>query len=156
MNYFAGIGSLDQLKMRYRELCKMYHPDLGGDTEKMKDINAQYSKMLQTVKDNKGEFLNTESINIEESLMKVIEDIIALQGITIEVCGRWVWVTGNTKQYIDEFKRLGFWWASKKLAWYWRPDSARSGGHKAMTTEYIREKYGSIDIKTIERNGLPS
>lgn len=154
MNYFSGISSLEQLKIKYRELAKMYHPDLGGDLEKMKQINLQYSEMLQKVKDGKGEFLNTDEVTIQESLRDVIEKIITWQGIYIEVCGSWVWVTGRTKDYIDQFKALGFWWASKKLAWYWRPAEQKYKHTKTLELDQIREKYGSIDIKTREVQGL--
>jgi hypothetical protein len=155
MDYFKGIKTLLVLKARYRELCKQFHPDLaGGDLETMKMINVQYERALKWVHDSKGDRLSDEDINIERDLMEVINKIIALNGIIIEVTGRWVWVTGETRPYRDTFKALGFWWASKKLAWYWRPQDAKSTGRHSMSFDHIRSKYGSINIGTTERAAI--
>lgn len=45
MSYFLNVRNGDELKAKYRELCKTNHPDKGGDTEEMKTINDEYSKM---------------------------------------------------------------------------------------------------------------
>lgn len=154
MDYFKGIKTLLVLKMKYRELCKLHHPDLGGNLEIMKMVNVQYERALKWVHDDKGERLNDEAINIEKDLMTVINKIVALKGIVIEVTGRWVWVTGETKQYSNYFKTLGFWWASKKLAWYWRPKDAKVWNRHPYTLEAIRSKYGTINIGTVDRVSL--
>ena len=46
MVYFTGIKSFDDLKYRFRALAKIHHPDLGGDPEIMKDINAEYKPLF--------------------------------------------------------------------------------------------------------------
>lgn len=45
MSYFLNVRNGDELKAKYRELCKTKHPDKGGDTEEMKTINDEYTKM---------------------------------------------------------------------------------------------------------------
>ena len=45
MNYFENISSLEQLKKQYKELALQHHPDRGGDTEIMKEINNQYENL---------------------------------------------------------------------------------------------------------------
>jgi hypothetical protein len=155
MDYFKGIKTLLVLKQRYRELCKLYHPDLAhGDLETMKHVNVQYERALRFVHDDKGENLNEDSIRVEKDLMAVINKIIALQGLIIEVTGRWVWVTGETRQYKDYLKKCGLFWASKKLAWYWRPSDAKCKSKHSMSFEHIRSKYGVINIGTTERAGI--
>lgn len=52
MSYFLNVRNGDELKAKYRELCKTNHPDKGGDTEKMKMINCEYDKL-------KKEFANS-------------------------------------------------------------------------------------------------
>jgi hypothetical protein len=154
MNYFSGINTLKVLKMRYRELCKQFHPDLGGDTAVMQEINAQYEYALHHVNDEKGESLNEESINIERDLMEVINKIVALQGIIIEVAGRWIWITGETYQYKDYLKSIGCFWAHKKAAWYWRPADAKVKNRRPLSLEQIRYKYGTINIGSEDRPAL--
>lgn len=154
MKYFKGIKTLLLLKARYRELCKQFHPDLGGDLETMKAINVEYEKALRYVVDSKGETLDEDSFNIERDLMEVINKIVALKGIIIEVTGRWIWVTGETRQHKDYFKALGFYWACKKLAWYWRPNDAKVHNRRPLSLEQIRHKFGSINIGTVERAAI--
>jgi hypothetical protein len=72
-----------------------------------------------------------------------------LDGLVIELCGRWVWFTGATYKWKDQLKALGCLFAGKKKAWYWRPaDEERKGGHKPMELDKIKEKYGAISFET--------
>jgi len=154
MNYFEGITTLEGLKRKYRELCKIHHPDLGGSTQIMQAINSQYENMLTRVHDKEGKPLNAEEINIQKDIMDVINKIVALKGLIIEVCGRWVWVTGETRQYKEYFKSVGFFWAAKKVAWYWRPADAKTSSRHQLPLEAIRARYGSINIGTVDREAL--
>jgi len=44
--WFDGCKTPAEVKKRYRELCKQYHPDTGtGDVKKMQEINVQYNRM---------------------------------------------------------------------------------------------------------------
>jgi hypothetical protein len=44
-DWFIGCKNADDAKKRYRELCKLHHPDRpGGSTEKMQTINQQYDR----------------------------------------------------------------------------------------------------------------
>ena len=154
MNYFEKITTLEGLKRRYRELCKINHPDIGGSTEIMAAINSQYEAMLTKVSDKDGKPLTNDEINIQKDIMDIINKIIALKGLAIEVTGRWIWVTGETKQYREYFKSLHFFWVSKKLAWYWRPDDAIVKNRRPLSLDAIRSKYGSISVGTVERAAL--
>lgn len=42
VNYFEGCDTLEEVEARYRELARENHPDLGGDTSVMADINRQH------------------------------------------------------------------------------------------------------------------
>ena len=54
MTWFAGINSADELKKRYRDLMKIYHPDnQAGDTNAVQQIQQEYEQLLE------GKFKNT-------------------------------------------------------------------------------------------------
>jgi len=41
VDYFEGANTLEEVEARYRELARQYHPDAGGDTAIMAEINRQ-------------------------------------------------------------------------------------------------------------------
>ena len=47
IDWFAGIKSVDELKKRYRDLMKIYHPDnQAGDTNAVQQIQQEYEQLL--------------------------------------------------------------------------------------------------------------
>lgn len=49
--YFKNVKSYEDLKNQYRELLKANHPDNGGNTETMKEINVEYDALFPIWKD---------------------------------------------------------------------------------------------------------
>lgn len=148
MNFFQNCFSEADIKTRYRELCKIHHPDLGGSEEMMKLLNLEYEERLR------GEFRKSYSneetedfINLEREVAAKVAEIIGLQGIIVELVGRWIWVTGETFKAKAQLKAAGFFWASKKIAWYWHKaeDSCKRGGKKSL--EEIKRTYGSTILR---------
>jgi curved DNA-binding protein CbpA len=145
MKWFNECKSLDEVKATYKKLAKQFHPDLGGDTVTMQEINKEYA--FASAKAIKGANLSEEETEHEilssEAYRKAIEAIIHLDGITIELVGWWIWVTGSTRPVKDTLKEAGFFFASKKLAWYFRTAEYKvnKGGKKSL--DEIRAKYGS-------------
>lgn len=149
MLYFENLENEDEIKARYKELAKMYHPDLGGDVEIMKEINSQYEKVVTGVYQKQGKSIT----EIDELLIKDAEirakmnEILQIEGLTIELCGSWIWVTGETRQYKEKLKEAMFKWSPNKLAWYWREEGKRSYSRKNMNLDEIRYKHGSTAIR---------
>ena len=48
MTYFADIKEKTDLKSMYRKLSFLYHPDKGGQVEKMQAVNAEYALLKNT------------------------------------------------------------------------------------------------------------
>ena len=51
MKYFANIETIADLKKEYRKLIKANHPDNGGDTWTMAEINNEYEKLFNLLKE---------------------------------------------------------------------------------------------------------
>lgn len=151
MNYFKNVTDLDNLKKQFRDLCKKHHPDLGGDIETMKAINNEYTELLN----NPGAFndfdFENSSVEIEEQHRNIIEQTIIYEGLIVEICGRWIWFTGETRKYKEQLKALGCFFASKKVAWYWRPEDEKRKGGKPVPLDQIRSKYGRTVFEHKER-----
>lgn len=156
-NWFEGCNTLQALKERYKELAKAYHPDLNPDAgdEAMQQINAQYDELVKRLSrvssDGRTEATEQEARNAQDLAMAyraVIAQIINLAGVNIELCGAWLWVSGDTYANRDALKAAGLRYASKKKMWYWRPEEAACHKSRRNTTMGdIRRKYGSDRIK---------
>lgn len=150
MNYFSNLETLQAVKQTYRELVKTNHPDKGGNLAVMQEINKQYANAINVIA--KGGNLTEEEVEAEiinaEAYKNAINAIINLTGIDIEVCGGWIWVSGNTYPHKDTFKTNGFYFASKKVKWYFRSVEYKTSNSKPKTMEQIRSKYGSQVVKT--------
>lgn len=157
INYFSDCHSIEQIKKRYRELAQKFHPDHNHDndtTETMKQINLQYEAFKNKTftgynHETKKEY--TQNFDPFDGYREIIDKIINLEGITIELCGTWLWITGETKQHKDILKELGFTFSGKKLAWYWKPGIFRKKSKKELTIEEIRNLYGSEMVNRDER-----
>ena len=135
--FFSRIITLEELKAEYKRLCKIHHPDLGGDTATMQEINAEYAKMLVSLD------LGKSTVEIESAIMDIIQATTLYKGLIVELCGNWVWFTGETYQWKEQLKSLGCFFSAKKTAWYWRPADYKHHGKSMPSLENIRAKYGS-------------
>lgn len=48
MTYFLDVKEKADLKTKYRKLSLVYHPDKGGEVEKMQEINEEYNMLKNT------------------------------------------------------------------------------------------------------------
>ena len=146
MRYFNNIKDLNELKAAYRKLAMANHPDRGGDPEVMKEINSEYTVLFNNLKDgyNATRDCDKETTEAPEDFINIIEVLLKLEGISIELCGRWLWIGGNTYQHKDALRNAGCRWCSGKKLWSWHFEEdgcARKRRSTDMNT--IRFKYGS-------------
>ena len=153
MIYFKECNTIEEVKARYKTLAKIFHPDMGGDTKLMQALNEEYAYVCTNILS--CENLSTEdtedNLRLSEEYRGVIEKLIVLAGITIELVGQWIWVTGNTYPVRKQLKDAGLFYASKKVAWYYRAEEYKTTGSKKSLDE-IREKYGSETVNSKHRN----
>lgn len=149
--YFENVQTLDELKAVYRKLAMKHHPDVGGDTETMQRINAEYEAVFERLKaeqnnraaaDTTGKTYATAEQAAD--FIEIINKLIRMDGLVIELCGRWLWISGDTMKHKDELKAAGCRWSSQKKMWSWHfPEDGGYKKHKAKSMSYIRARYGS-------------
>jgi len=88
----------------------------------------------------------TEDTKLREMLNK----IVGFQGITIEICGSWIWVF-DSYNYRKELKEMGFKYAAKKKAWHWHSEAFKKKSHKSLSMTDIRNYYGSTEVQPEQR-----
>ena len=161
--YFNNINTLEELRKQYKDLLRIHHPDNGGNVADMQDINAEYDRLFKVLKDkhqskatddSKGndDFNNMKyDFTEDQKLREVLQKIIGFEGVVIEICGNWIWISGNSYTYRKELKEYGFKWASQKKQWYWHSENFRKKGYKSLSMEDIRNYYGSTKVQTDKR-----
>lgn len=139
------------VKTAFRKLAMLYHPDRNpAGLELMKLLNVAFDTLKAItrnidVTENANSYKNGAS-NYGEALNKAINAIINL-GLNIEICGSWVWVSGNTKPHKEALKAAGFNWNSKKVKWSFRPAGYKSANRGRWSMDKIRDTYGSRKVQ---------
>ena len=163
INMFSACRTLDELKKAYRKAAFASHPDHGGSTEEMQRVNADYESRFDEIKrgigtagaDEKQQARDRKTTEAPREFMEIVEKLLKLDGIEIELCGSWLWISGNTYPHKDALKACGCKWSHNKRMWYWRHEEDDCyWSHGTTSMSKIRSMYGSqiIDAAGRERS----
>lgn len=160
LKWFKDCTTIEDAKELYKKLCRDFHPDMNDTdtTADMQSINNEFEQVFKTLK-NKHRTDNTdttadsrengaETTETPTEFMHIINSLIHCEGVQIDLVGRWIWLTGNTYQYKNLIKGLGFKWASKKKCWYWHTDEDTCRSRKGLSLDEIKSKYGCKSFAT--------
>ena len=139
-----GQYRLNDIKQAYRKLASANHPDKGGNTETMQLINTAFAELCKYFETNQTLDINQEQETAPIFDFSFLDTLKTMQGVIIEVCGYWVWLSGNTYPHKETISNLGFKYSGAKKSWYWSPTiniSSYRRGSKSM--KQIRKDYGS-------------
>jgi curved DNA-binding protein CbpA len=155
MKYFTNVSSLDELKKEYRLLVMLHHPDKGGSTATMQAINNEHDELFEILKAQQNRRADADETGrtrrvdeMAEEFREILEILIKLDGLNIELCGSWLWISGETKKHKDSLKAAACRWSNNKKMWYWHPTQAPGGWRRggSYSIDDIRAKYGSEPI----------
>ena len=144
--WFVGVTTVEELRKKYRELLKQYHPDNeNGSVEITQEINTEYDRLFDILNHSDTEHKQSYSYEENEQFKAILNEIIGFN-MTIEIIGSWIWCF-DCYQYKDTLKTLGFTWCSKKKAWVWHDEPYRRHHKKEIPLSHIRAKYGSQTVR---------
>ena len=154
-NYFANIENINDLRTQYKKHCLQFHPDKpSGDIDLFKAMQSEYEAILKKMSSNESLSENPAfNFDDEKDLFERFQAIMGIEDLIIELCGSWLWVSGNTKANRDTLKGNNFRYAAKKKMWYYSPYKT-NGNRRPYSMDRIRTKYGSHTYKTKTRDKI--
>lgn len=151
MKWFVNVKTLDELRTMYRKLAMEHHPDRGGSTRDMQEINAEYEILSQRLINSNPNFSESRKHYehyVSEEIRQKLNEVIFLEDVTIEVIGSWIWISGNTRPIKEELKQKGFKFSPNKTAWYWYYGEYHKFSKRRFSMDDIRAMWGSEEVET--------
>lgn len=148
LDFFQDCRTKEEVRKLFFKLCIQLHPDKGGDHNVFVRMKREYDYAIEHFPNESSE--RTTTRESELSLSEMIEKLCRIRGIELELCGVWLWITGETYAAKDLLKSFGCMFSSKKKAWYWHDgiDGKKHRGFRKSLDD-IRNVYGSEKIETI-------
>ena len=154
--FFTQSRTVANIKKTYHRLAMQFHPDLGGDTATMQELNAQYLAALQrcdgeTITDEQGQkhtynYRTEREQEIIDFLDKLIGSGALQPDVECWLIGYWVWVQGNTRPVKDILKAVGCSWHGKRACWYWHPAQGRTHYNANASLDDLAAAYGASAV----------
>jgi len=155
--WFKNCKTAEEGKQLYHEYAHKFHPDNGGTGDELKEINVEFKQWWAYYKDihtnADGETYHSAESTTEtaEEFMDIIQNLSGLQGIDVELCGSWLWISGNTYPVKDQLSAFGCKWSKGKKKWYWTMDQFTKARYKTPSMKDIRRMYGSERVQLNRR-----
>jgi len=153
INWFKDTHTLEELRKAYRKLAMLHHPDKGGNTANMQQINAEYDYLSKNLIESNTGFSEGRKYyeqTFSADLKSKINEVINIPDVTIEVIGSWIWITGNTRTVKEQLKASGFTFSHNKAAWFWHSGEYRKNNGAVFNIDDIRQMWGSQTIESEE------
>ena len=166
-NFLFCSENLEQLKKNYITLVRKLHPDKGGSVEACQILNKVFDKLQRHPKfagryeQDKKAYAEEKRTAPDESFyfvgketMRIISILSVLDGLSLEICGTWLWIAGATFNYKQVLKGLGCKWASSKKMWCFHETEWTRKNRHTLDMDEIRSLHGSQKIEQHYTNKL--
>jgi curved DNA-binding protein CbpA len=155
--------NIQELRDLYRKYAVQLHPDKPtGDHEKFTTMQNEYETVLKEIsenekikagKENRDPFFTFEG---ESEIMEMLKKAMRVKNIIIEICGSWLWISGNTFPVHEVLRSFGMRYSKKKKAWYFSPYMSKKRKAGRYSMKKIRNTFGStiLDNKEEEQKEI--
>jgi hypothetical protein len=139
---FIGCTTSNEVEHRYQELSEVFK----NQEEMIHVIDEEYSIIRSILDVPKPVEVAKENATTVSDIIQILQKKVNPEGLHLQICGSWLWLSGKTFRVKDTLKELGFRYSKDKLSWYWRGEDQRSGNFEPVPFELIKEKYGSKEV----------
>ena len=161
--------TLDEGAKMYRELASKHHPDHGGNTSDMQEINNEWDELKPTLprfctkqaQQGRQQYQQQQDANSaakaaqDAEAAKMAAELAKCPGLQFDVVGSWIWADTDYR-YTAELERLGFRWSRNRSKYYWHPEGDSSRRNRRASYEEIYQKYNGSSYQTSNRESIPA
>lgn len=162
-------STLDEGAKMYRELASKHHPDHGGNTSDMQEINNEWDELKPTLprfctkqaQQGRQQYQQQQDANSaakaaqDAEAAKMAAELAKCPGLQFDVVGSWIWADTDYR-YTAELDRLGFRWSRNRSKYYWHPEGDSSRRNRRASYEEIYQKYSGQSYQTRDRETIPA
>lgn len=162
-------STLDEGAKMYRELASKHHPDHGGNTSDMQEINNEWDELKPTLprfctkqaQQGRQQYQQQQDANSaakaaqDAEAAKMAAELAKCPGLQFDVVGSWIWADTDYR-YTAELDRLGFRWSKNRSKYYWHPEGDSSRRNRRASYEEIYQKYNGSSYQTRDRETIPA
>lgn len=159
--FFNGIDNCDDLKSKYRELCKQFHPDNGGSAADFVAMKDEFRKLWDELKNvrktMKGERYTQKAEKQEyknaDEFMDLVDFLVHNLKVTVEINGTFLHIWGiektdkakqaKLKEYLAKMPKLKLTFSGQKKCWRIYPADYVKKTGKTWSMDAIRSGFGS-------------
>ena len=148
--YFSPEMKIEELRKQFWKLCLQLHPDKGGDPAEFRAMKDEYDIVVgilaageagRAEKENRRPWYTAAG---ERGLREAMAVFMNIPGVVVEICGCWLWITGETYNARQRLYEAGAKYSKQKKCWYWAHDMQRGKVRgKYNNMRKIRERFGS-------------
>lgn len=95
--------------------------------------------------------VNWQVVNAE--LDQVLGSMSSLN-VNAEICGNWIWISGDTRRYSQQLRKLGCEFSKEKAMWFYIPRSLpklEKNQDRTFSIDEIRGFHGSKRVKSAQQ-----
>lgn len=168
--FFNNCTTAEELKSKYRELCKKFHPDNGGSEELFKQMKQEFEQLWEDLQDvhktmQGKKYTSDKSKRTYKSaseFMDMVDFLIHNLKVTVEINGSFFHIWGiertdkerqaKLKEYVAKLPKLKLQWQQQKGCWRIFPADYVKKTNKTWSMDAIRNGFGSTVYKPSEND----
>jgi hypothetical protein len=152
--FFKQCKTLEDVKNTYKDLYLAH----GHNSAVMAEIASEYQTAFVALAD---QFKNAKGViytakdkktGTPKEWADMVQALAKMDGLKIELCGTWLWVTGNTYAHKKGLHDLAFKYHKEKKAWSYHNEPYRKKGKKKLSLAEIRTAYGTTKLNDEDRD----
>jgi hypothetical protein len=133
---------------------KQYHPDIGGDEEICKCVNAEYDAILQDhlhsaftgwKQENSDKEYARNAREPHYAGFSAILRVILEMNVRVEIIGYWIYCF-DSYEVREKLSKLGFWYSQRHKAWVYN-GKKKVKIRSRYSTNTLRDYLGSEKLR---------